>query len=134
MSLHPGGSKRSSSTQQSKRVTNREENAAMITVLIRDNPLFHSPAGQRYPHKIRIRAIDRFREVRLIRFGPAAKRRANRANDLNVRLQFLRFDLQRFQNFVGVAEEKMSPRPRTVLERMLGKVRSVNAVGQTGAA
>ena len=71
--------------------------------------MFHSPAGQGDPNKIRRGVVNCLRELRFVRFGPLPKRRTDRADDVDVGLQLDRGLLERFENFLGIAKEKMPP-------------------------
>src|SRR5215467_14180335 len=72
-SLHPTWGEFTPPAEQRERVAHRQENPAIVTRLIVDDPSFHPPAVQRHPDKIRTRAVDRFRKLRFVRFSPRAK-------------------------------------------------------------
>src|SRR5262252_4598228 len=133
-SLHPTWGERSSPAEQRERVAHRQENSTIVTRLIVDDPSFHPPAVQRHPDKIRIRAVDRFRKLRFVRFSPAAKRWTDRADNLDVGLQLNGRAFETVEDLLGVAKEKMSPRARRILYGILHKVRAVDAIRQAGAA
>src|SRR5262249_16669841 len=110
------------------------KHAPPIPRLIVDDPLLHPHARQCYPDEVRIGAIDGVSEQDFVGFGKGAKGRAQHARNFDVRLQFKKDATQLDEAFLGIAEEKMTPGPRCVPQRVSHEVRTIHAVLEASPA